>query len=73
MIPKKLIFADAQSYGKSRPWSNGVMEYWSVEKKDIKSLAITPALQRSNAPKLTEIESYHYGIPFWDNGSLDFR
>jgi len=26
------------------------MEYWSVEKKDIKPLAITPTLQYSNAP-----------------------
>jgi hypothetical protein len=33
----------------------GVMEYWSVEKKDIKPLAITPTLQYSNAPKLIDI------------------
>ncbi len=33
------------------------MEYWSVEKKDIHPLAITPTLQYSNAPKLIGIES----------------
>ena len=33
----------------------GVMEYWSIEKKDIEPLAITPTLQYSNAPKLNEI------------------
>jgi hypothetical protein len=31
------------------------MEYWSIEKKDIKPLAITPTRQYSNAPKLNEI------------------
>ncbi len=36
------------------------MEYWSVEKKDINPLAITPTLQYSNAPILIEIESSHY-------------
>jgi len=39
------------------------MEYWSVEKKDINPLAITPTLQYSNTPKLIEIESYHDGLP----------
>jgi hypothetical protein len=31
------------------------MEYWSIEKKDIKPLAITPILQYSNASELIEI------------------
>jgi hypothetical protein len=35
------------------------MDYWSVEKKDINLLAITPTLQYSNTPKLMEIESSH--------------
>jgi hypothetical protein len=30
------------------------MEYWSIEKKDIKPLAITPTLHYSNAPELIE-------------------
>jgi hypothetical protein len=30
------------------------MEYWSVEKKDINPLPITPILQYSNAPTLIE-------------------
>ena len=41
----------------------GVMESWSVEKKDIIPLAITPTLQYSNAPKLIEIESSHHRLP----------
>jgi hypothetical protein len=39
------------------------MEYWSIEKKDIKPLSITPTLQYSNTPKLIKIESPHYGLP----------
>jgi len=39
------------------------MEYWSVEKKDINSLAITPTRQYSNTPKITGIESSYDGIP----------
>jgi hypothetical protein len=39
------------------------MEYWSVEKKDINPLAVTPTLQNSNNPKLTEFESSHNGSP----------
>jgi hypothetical protein len=30
----------------------GVMEYWSVEKEDINSLASTPLLQHSSTPML---------------------
>ncbi len=33
----------------------GVLEYWSIEKKDIKPLAITSTLHYSNAPELIEI------------------
>jgi hypothetical protein len=40
------------------------MEYWSVEKKDIKPFFITPALHYSNTPKLFEIESSHGGSSF---------
>ena len=39
------------------------MEYWSVEKKDIYPFVITPILQYSNIPKLSEIESYYDGLP----------
>jgi len=35
------------------------MEYWSVEKKDINPLAITPLLHHSNTPML-QIESAHH-------------
>jgi hypothetical protein len=45
-------------------FSPGVMEYWSVEKKDITPLVITPTLQYSNTPKLIEIASYHDGLPY---------
>jgi hypothetical protein len=38
----------------SRSRCIGVMEYWSIGKKDIKPLAITPSLQYSNTPKLIE-------------------
>ena len=41
----------------------GVLEYWSVEKKDINSLAITPTRQYSNTPKITGIESSYDGFP----------
>jgi hypothetical protein len=40
-----------------RFWSTGVMEYWSVEKKDINTLAITPKLQYSNTPKFVSVIS----------------
>ena len=43
----------------------GVMEYWSVEKKDTNPFVITPILHHSNAPKLIEIESYHDGLPYF--------
>ena len=33
----------------------GVLERWSIEKKDIRPLAIAPTLQHSNAPELIEI------------------
>jgi hypothetical protein len=39
------------------------MEYWSVEKKDINTLVVTPTLQHSNTPKLAELESSHNGSP----------
>jgi hypothetical protein len=39
------------------------MEYWSVEKKDVNPLAITPTLQYSNISKLREIENSHNGLP----------
>ena len=42
----------------------GVMEYWSVEKKDITHFVITPTLQYSNTPKLIEIESHHDELPY---------
>jgi len=41
----------------------GVMEYWSVDKKGINPLTITPTLQYSNTPKLIEIESDYDGLP----------
>jgi hypothetical protein len=41
----------------------GVMEYWSVEKKETNPFIITPILQYSNTPKLIEIESHHDGLP----------
>jgi len=41
----------------------GVMEYWSVEKKDISPFVTAPILQYSKNPKLIEIESYHDGVP----------
>ena len=40
-----------------RFWSTGVMEYWSVEKKDINPLAITPKLQYSNTPIFVNVVS----------------
>jgi len=41
----------------------GVLEYWSVVKKNINPLVITPTLQYSNTPKLIEIDRSHDGIP----------
>jgi len=38
------------------------MEYWSVGKKDINPLAITPTLQYSNTPKPMEIERSDDGL-----------
>jgi hypothetical protein len=40
-------------------WSIGVMEYWSVEKKDTDPLAITPLLHYSNTPIFFLKESQH--------------
>jgi len=39
------------------------MEYWSVDKKGINPLTITPTLQYSNTPKLIQIETCHDGLP----------
>jgi len=39
------------------------MEYWSVDKKAINPLAITPTLQYSNILKLIEIETFREGLP----------
>jgi hypothetical protein len=52
--------------------SPGVMEYWSVEKRDINPFVITPTLQDSNTPKLIKIESYHDGLPSFGNRSVNF-
>jgi len=41
----------------------GVMEYWSVEKKDVNPFVITPTLQYSNIPELMKIKSSHDGLP----------
>ena len=50
------------------------MEYWSIEKKDINPLAITPTLQYSNTPKLIEIKSPQKWIAFyWVIDPLFFR
>jgi hypothetical protein len=35
------------------------MEYWSVDKKTMNPLTITPTLQYSNTPKLRGIETSH--------------
>ena len=36
----------------------GVLEYWSIEKKDIKPSAITPIRRHSHIPKLYEIKIF---------------
>jgi hypothetical protein len=36
----------------------GVLEYWSIEKTDIKPLAITPTLHYSNTPNSIEIQIF---------------
>jgi hypothetical protein len=41
----------------------GVMENWSVGKKDIYIFVITPTLQYANTSKLIEIEDCHDGLP----------
>jgi hypothetical protein len=46
----------------------GALEYWSVDKKGINPLTITPTLQYSNTPKLIEIETSHYGLPSFGIG-----
>jgi hypothetical protein len=43
--------------------SPGVMAYWRVDKKAIDPLAVTPAHQYANIPKLIEIETSHDGLP----------
>jgi hypothetical protein len=63
---RKILDVSALEY-----WSDGLRlveptarrEYWSVKKKDINPLVITPTLQYSNSPKLIEIESYYDGLP----------
>jgi hypothetical protein len=42
------------------------MEYWSVEKKVVNPLPITPTLHCSNTPKLMEIESSYDGLPSFE-------
>ena len=41
----------------------GVLEYWSIEKTDIKPLAVTPTLQYSNTPNLFEIRIFKQRLP----------
>jgi len=40
-----------------------VLAYWSVDKKAINLLTITPTLQYSNTAKLIKIETSHDGLP----------
>jgi hypothetical protein len=54
-------------------WSDGVMEYWSVEKKDLNPLTIAPTLHYSNTPKLIEIESSHDRSPSFGYRSDFFK
>ena len=39
------------------------MEYWSIEKKDIKPLANTPTIQYSITPKLIKIKGPQKRLP----------
>jgi len=48
------------------------MEYWSVEKKDLNPLAITPTLQHSNTPKLIELKVPTIYYLFWGYRSVFF-
>jgi hypothetical protein len=49
------------------------MECWSVDKKHIIPLAITPTLHYSNTPKLFEIECSHDGLPSFGFYILNFN
>jgi hypothetical protein len=40
------------------------MEYWSVVKKDVNTIAIIPTLQYSNTPKIADIERKQDGLPW---------
>ena len=40
-----------------------ILEYWSIEKNDIKPLAITPTFQYSNTPNLIEIQIFQQRLP----------
>ena len=42
------------------------MESWSVEKKDVNPIVITPTRQYSNILKLIDIESPHDKLPSFD-------
>ena len=48
----------ANSYWESRPWSTGVMAYWSVKKKDINPFVITPVRQYSEI-------NWNWKLPRW--------
>jgi hypothetical protein len=41
------------------------MEYWSIEKEDIKPSTITPLLQYSITPLFICIEMLSQGLPFF--------
>jgi hypothetical protein len=43
------------------------MEYWSIEKEDIKPSAITPILQYSITPKFIEIKILPQRLPFFNS------
>jgi len=49
------------------------MEYWSIEKKDIKPLAITPSLHYSNTPKLIENKIFEEILPCFVYRLVIFR
>ena len=54
-------------------FGTGVMEYWSVEKKDVNPIAITPTLQYSNTPKLVELKNTDTGYRLWGSKPKNSR
>jgi hypothetical protein len=70
----KMAFPDIEPYERAQKISilelAGVLECWSIVRKDIEPAAITPSLQYSNTPSLIEIKIFQQELPYFEYDQL---